>query len=176
MTDQSKIAKMRSEANRELNGMKFKKATVIRNINKCLKLVEVCRRESQIGNSPLLKQLAEDLIVHYNRTQGSLRELEERMEKFLSLSSHTHDDDNEDDLQELIDESLAAIEVYSTLNPIQIARASARPIQAAPQNSMPGRFKLNSDLRPNLLVKDFTLREVNIFSEAFSNYMQSSPN
>ena len=41
---------------------------------------------------------------------------------------------------------------------------------------MPGGFKLNSDLRPALLVKDCTLREVNIFSEAFSNYMRSSPN
>ena len=41
---------------------------------------------------------------------------------------------------------------------------------------MTGGFKLNSDLRPNLLVKDCTLREVNIFSEAFSNYMRSSPN
>ena len=49
--------------------------------------------------------------VHYNRTQGSLRELEESMEKFLSLSSHTHDDDDKDYLQQLIYESLAAIEV-----------------------------------------------------------------
>ena len=113
MTDQSEIAKMRSEANCELNGMKFKKATVTRNINKCLKLVEVCKGESQI-NSPLLKQSAEDVMTHYNRAQGSLRELEESMEKFLSLSSHTHDDEDEDDLQDLIDESLAAIEVYST--------------------------------------------------------------
>ena len=60
MTDQSKIAKMRSEANRELNGMKFKKATATRNINNCLKLVEVCKGESQI-NSPLLKQSADSL-------------------------------------------------------------------------------------------------------------------
>ena len=114
MTDQSKIAKMRSEANRELNGMKFKKATVIRNINKCLKLVEVCKGESQI-NSPLLKQSAEDIMTHYNRAQSSLKELEESMEKYLTLSSHTHnndeddDEDNQDNLQELIDESLAAI-------------------------------------------------------------------
>ena len=32
------------------------------------------------------------------------------MEKFLSLSSHTHDDDDKDYLQQLIYESLAAIE------------------------------------------------------------------
>ena len=45
MTDQSEIAKMRSEATRELNGMKFKKANVTRNVNKCLKLVEVFKGE-----------------------------------------------------------------------------------------------------------------------------------
>ena len=32
------------------------------------------------------------------------------MEKFLSLSSHTHDDDDKDYLQQLIYESLVAIE------------------------------------------------------------------
>ena len=98
MTDPSEIAKMRSEATRELQGMKFKKANITRNINKCLKLVEVCKGESQI-NSPLLKKSAEDVMTHYNRAQGFLRDLEESMETFLSLSSHTHDDDDEDDLQ-----------------------------------------------------------------------------
>ena len=33
MTDQSEIAKMRSEATQELNSMKFKKANVTRNVN-----------------------------------------------------------------------------------------------------------------------------------------------
>ena len=41
---------------------------------------------------------------------------------------------------------------------------------------MPVGFKPNSDLRPALLVKDCTLKEVNNFSETFSNYMRSSPN
>ena len=103
------------------------------------------------------------------------------------------DEDNQDSLQQLIDQNLAAIDEYSTrfhnisrlnteifrvidttLNPIQ--RTSVRAVQAAPQTSMPGGFKLNSDLRPNLLVKDCTLKEVNTFSESFYNYMKSSPN
>ena len=45
MTDQSEIAKMRSEATRELKGMKFKKAKVTRNINHCPTLIEVCKGE-----------------------------------------------------------------------------------------------------------------------------------
>ena len=116
------------------------------------------------------------------------------MEKYLRLSSLTHaGSDAERD--ELIVDSQAAIEVYfltfeniegqsieifrlvhSTLNPIPTARAAARPTQSVPQSSMSVGFKLNSDLRPALLVKDCTLKEVNNFSEAISNYMQSSPN
>ena len=99
------------------------------------------------------------------------------------------------DMDKLIVDKQAAIEVYSltienikgqnieifwlvhsTLNPIPTARATAGPIQAAPESSMPGGFKLNSDLRPALLVKDCTLKEVNNFSEAFCNDTQSSPN
>ena len=41
---------------------------------------------------------------------------------------------------------------------------------------MSGGFKLNADLRPHLLVKDCTLKEVTTFSESFVNYMKSSPN
>ena len=41
---------------------------------------------------------------------------------------------------------------------------------------MPIGFKLNTDLRPALLVKDCTLKEVNNLSETFSNYMRRSPN
>ena len=126
------------------------------------------------------------------------------MEKYLTLITHTHRDeddiainkteeDNQDSLQQLIDKNLATINEYSskfhkirrsnidifrafdnTLNPIQ--RTSVRAVQAALQTPMPGGFKLNSDLRSNLLVKDCTLKEVNTFSESFYNYMKSSPN
>ena len=203
MTDQNEIAKMRLEANRELNGIKSKKTTVTRNINKCLKLVEVCKGESQI-NSPLLKQSAEDIMTHYIRAQSSLNKLEASMEKYLTLMTHTHqnkddivihetEEDNQDSLQQLIDQNMATIDEYSTkfhnirrsnidkfqvidttLNPIQ--RTSVRAVQAAPQIPMLGGFKLSSDLRPNLLVKEFTLKEINTFSESFYNYMKSSPN
>ena len=113
MTDQSEIAKMRSEATQELNSMKFKESNVTRNVNKCLKLVEVFKGEKTQVNSPLLKQSAEDVMTHYNRAKVSLEDLEESMEKCLRLSWLTHDGP-EIDLQELIDDSLAAIEVYST--------------------------------------------------------------
>ena len=93
----------------------------------------------------------------------------------------------------MIDQHLAAIKEYSTkfhnikrsntvifqvinttLNPIQ--RKAVRAVQAAPQPPMSGGFKLNTDLRPHLQVKDCTLKEVNTFSESFYNYMKSSPN
>ena len=112
---------MKSDANRELNGIKFKKSKVTRNINQCLILLEVCKGEAHI-KSPLLKQSAEDTMTHYNRAQSSLKELEECMEKYLTLTSHTHqnddndddDEENQDSLQQLIDGSLAAIDEYST--------------------------------------------------------------
>ena len=66
MTDQSKIDKMKSEANRELNGVKFKKSKVTRNINQCLSLLEVCKGEAQILNSSLLKQSAEKKTLWKN--------------------------------------------------------------------------------------------------------------
>ena len=47
MTDQSEIDKMKSEANRELHGLKYKKATVTRNMNLCLTLLEVCKGDIQ---------------------------------------------------------------------------------------------------------------------------------
>ena len=80
MTDQSKIDKMKSEANCELNGIKFKKSKVTRNINQCLTLLEVCKGEVQ-STSPLSRQSAEDTMTHYNRAQSSLKELEESMER-----------------------------------------------------------------------------------------------
>ena len=75
MTDQS-TAEMSSEATRELNGMKFKKANVTKYVNKCLKLVEVFRGEQTQGNSPLLKQAATDVMTFYNRAKDHLEELE----------------------------------------------------------------------------------------------------
>ena len=112
MTDQSEIVMMRSEATRELNGIKFKKANVTRNVNKCLKLIEGFRGEQTQGNSPLLKQSAEDVMTLHNRAKDSLEDMEEGMENSLRLSSLTHEG-SEMELQELIDDSLAAIEVYS---------------------------------------------------------------
>ena len=76
-------------------------------------MVEVFRGEKSQENSPLLKQSAQDIMTHYNWAKDSLEDLEESMEKFLRLSSLTHDGP-ETELQELIDDSLAAIEVYST--------------------------------------------------------------
>ena len=49
MTDRS-TAEMRSEATRELNGMKFQKANVTKYVKKCLKLVEVFRGEQTHGS------------------------------------------------------------------------------------------------------------------------------
>ena len=62
--------------------------------------------------------------------------------------------------------------IHSTLNPIPPARSATRQVQAAPQIPMPLGFKLNHDLRPVLLVKDCTLKEVNNFSETFSKNLQ----
>ena len=45
MTDQRTAAEMRLEVTQQFNGMKFKKANVTRNVNKCIKLVEVFRGE-----------------------------------------------------------------------------------------------------------------------------------
>ena len=68
MTDQSEIDKMKSEANRELHGIKYKNAKVTRNINLCLTLLEVCKGEVQ-STSPLSRQSAEDTMTHYNQAQ-----------------------------------------------------------------------------------------------------------
>ena len=65
--------------------------------------------------------------------------------------------------------------IDTTLNPIQ-RTAARQAVQAAPQPPMSGGFKLNADVRPHLLIKDCTLKEVNTFSESFYNYMKSSPN
>ena len=118
MTDQSEIHKMKSEANCELNSIKFKKSKATRNVNQCLSLLEVCKKESQILNSSLLKQSAEDVMTHYNRAQSSLKELEESMDKYLTLSLPTYNNDDEDNLQDMIDEGLAAIDVYSTTSKV----------------------------------------------------------
>ena len=64
-------------------------------------------------------------MTHFNRAQSSLNELEASMEKYLTLITHTHRDeddiaideteeDNQDSLQQLIDQNLAAIDEYST--------------------------------------------------------------
>ena len=76
MTDQSKTAKMLSDAKRELAGLKYKKAEVTRNMNKCLTLLDACKKET-----PLSKTLAEDTITQYNRTQVFLNNLEVSVEE-----------------------------------------------------------------------------------------------
>ena len=91
MTDQSTAAEMRSKATRELKGIKFKKGNVTRNVNKCLKLVEVFRGETSQDNSPLLKQSATDVMTLYNRAKDSIEDLEASMNKYLRLPSLTHD-------------------------------------------------------------------------------------
>ena len=124
MTDQSEIDKMKSEANRELNGIKYKKSKVTRNINQCLTLLEVCKGEAQ-SNSPLSRQSAEDTMTHYNRAQNSLNELEASMERYLTLLTQTYRDednvpideteeDNQDGLQILIDKNLESISGYTS--------------------------------------------------------------
>ena len=108
MTEQSKMAKMESDAKRELMGLKYKKAEVTRNINNCITLLEVCKRET-----PLSKTSADDTITQYNRAQTFLNDLEVSMEKYLTLVTQTYrEEDNPpaagaeggtiDGLQELI--------------------------------------------------------------------------
>ena len=126
-------------------------------------MIDVFRGEQTQGNSPLLKQSAEDVMTLYNQAKDSLEDLEESLKNYLRLSSLTHEG-SDVELQELIDDSLAAIEVYSqtfenikalnieifrpvhsTLNPISTAKSAARPAQAVPQSSMQVGFKINSD-------------------------------
>ena len=173
--------------------MKYQKACCTKYVNKCLKLVEDFREENN-HSSPLLNQAATDLMTFYNRAKNQLEVLEGSMEKYLDLTSQTHTG-SDAELDKIIGDLTASVEVYSksfkdikgtnieifqliqsTLNPIPPARSATRPVQAAPQVPMPLGFKLNHDLRPALLVKDWTLKEVNNFSETFSNYIQSTPN
>ena len=81
MTDQSKIAKIESDAKRELHGLKYKKATVTRNMNLCLTLLEACKGEIR-STVPLSKKSAEDTMTQYNRAQISLNDLEASMERY----------------------------------------------------------------------------------------------
>ena len=110
MTYQS-TAQMRSEATRELNGMKYQKACLTKYVNKCLKLVEDFREENN-HSSPLLNQAATDVMTFYNRAKDLLEELEESMKKYFRLSSLTHEG-SDSDLDKLIVDNQAAIEVYS---------------------------------------------------------------
>ena len=109
----------------------------------------------------------------------------------MNIITHTHRDeddvaideteeDNQDSLQLLINQNLATISEYSTkfhnirrsnieifrvidttLNPIQ--RTAVRAVQAAPQPPMSGGFKINTDLRPDLQVKNpETFRDISL--------------
>ena len=68
MTEQSEIAKIESDAKRVLNGLKYKKAEVTRNMNKCLTLLDAGKRETHLS-----KTLAEDIITQYNWTKVCLK-------------------------------------------------------------------------------------------------------
>ena len=114
---------MKSEANHELHGLKYKKATVTRNMNLCLTLLEACKGEIQ-STFLLSKMSAEDTMTQYNRAQNSLNELEASMERYLTLLTQTYRDednvpideteeDNQDGLQILIDKNLESISGYT---------------------------------------------------------------
>ena len=64
MSEISETAKLISDAKRELDGLKYKKAAVTGNLNKCQKLLDACKRET-----PLSKTSAEDTITQYNWTK-----------------------------------------------------------------------------------------------------------
>ena len=64
MSEISETAKLISDAKRELDGLKHKKAEVTRNLNKCRTLLDACKRETHLS-----KTLAEDTITQYNRTK-----------------------------------------------------------------------------------------------------------
>ena len=90
MTDQSEIDKRKSEANRELHGLKYKKGMVTRNISLCLTLLEACKGEIR-STVPLSKKSTEDT----NRAQISLNDLEASMERYLTLVTQTYrEEDN----------------------------------------------------------------------------------
>ena len=46
MTDQSETAKMLSDAKCELAGLKYRKAEVTQNLDKCLTLLDACKKET----------------------------------------------------------------------------------------------------------------------------------
>ena len=167
-------------------------------MNKYLRLFDACKKET-----PLSKTSAEDTITQYNRAQVFLNNLEVSVEKYLTLVTQTYREEDYppavgaegeavDGLQVLIDKNIESLtdyttkffdirgknieifrEIDNTLNPIT---RIARQVQAAPPLPMSGGFRLNADLRPHLLVKDCTLKEVTTFSESFVKYVKSSPN
>ena len=186
MTDQSETAKMLSDTKRELAGLKYRKAEVTRNLNKCLTLLDACKK-----GPPLSKTSTEDTITQYNRTQVFLNNLEVSVENYLTYVTQTYREEDYppavgaegeavDGLQVLIDKNIESLTDYTnkffdirgknieifraidnTLNPIT---RIARQVQAAPQLPMSGGFRLNADLRPHLLVKVCTVKEVSTFS------------
>ena len=109
---EANTAQMKSEATREFNSMKFQKANLTKNVKKCLKLVEVFREENNQSSSPLLNQAATDVMTFYNRAKEQLEALEESMDKYLSLTSLTHEG-TDAELDKIIEDLQTAIEVYS---------------------------------------------------------------
>ena len=91
-------------------------------MNLCLTLLEACKGEVQ-STSHLSRQSAEDTMTHYNQAQSSVNELEESIDKYLTLISSTHqdniatnetDEDNQDSLQQMSDKNLTALDEYCT--------------------------------------------------------------
>ena len=100
-------------------GLKYKKAEVTRHINKCLTLLEACKRET-----PLSKTSADDTITQYNRAQTFLNDVEVSMERYLILVTQTClEEDNPpvtgteggtvDGLQVLIDKNIESLTDYT---------------------------------------------------------------
>ena len=65
-------------------------------------------------------------------------------------------------------------QIQLILHPPQSLREPIRQLQSQVQTSVS--FKPCPDLRPSLLVRDCTLKEVEHFNEKFVNYMRSGPN
>ena len=83
----SEKAKLVTDAKRELNGLKTKKAKVTTNLNKCQHLLDLCREEA-----PLTKTSAEDALYLYSRTKICMNELETSVETYLDLVTLTYEE------------------------------------------------------------------------------------
>ena len=79
--------KLVADEQRELNGLKTKKAKVTTNLNKCQHLLDLCLEEA-----PLTKTSVEDALSLYSRTTICMNEFETSMDKYLDLMTQTYED------------------------------------------------------------------------------------